>query len=126
VNEAGRICVRCNIWKPLIKLMPNRRSKYGRQRLCQQCLKDHARFGGNREEVFKKYGGQCLKCGMSRSEHKEKWGRDLTIDHIDGLGRYSEKPNNNLNNLQVLCLSCHGAKDGPRGNIRLNSLGDTK
>lgn len=70
------------------------------------------RFGGKREEVMEMYDHMCAVCSMTRDEHREKWGRDLTIDHMDNQGRYSEEPNNDLNNLQVLCLTHHGAKDG--------------
>lgn len=39
-------------------------------------------------------------------EHKEKWGRPITIDHKD-----RDKKNNTMKNLWTLCLSCHGKKD---------------
>lgn len=71
------------------------------------------RFGGNRELVIQRDREQCVLCGMTRVAHKEKYGRDITVDHIDGQGRYTAKDeqNNNLDNLQTLCLPCHGTKD---------------
>jgi hypothetical protein len=44
-----------------------------------------------------------------------KYNRDITVDHIDGNGRRKPKhlKNNSLDNLQTLCLSCHGKKDSP-------------
>lgn len=69
------------------------------------------RFGGLREAVIKRDNEQCVECGMTRKDHQEKWGRDITVDHYDGMGRYSVEQNNRLNNLQTLCLSCHGKKD---------------
>ena len=71
--------------------------------------KEH--FGGLRKEVLERDNYQCVLCGMSNEAHLEKWGRKITIDHIDGNGRYSKKPNNTMENLQTLCLSCHGRKD---------------
>lgn len=58
----------------------------------------------------------CVKCGMTRQEHRDKYNRDITVDHIDGQGRNTpkEERNNNLNNLLTLCLPCHGYKDAKR------------
>ena len=53
----------------------------------------------------------CSSCNLTRSEHKELWNRDITVDHIDGKGYNSEIKNNVLENLQTLCLPCHGRKD---------------
>jgi hypothetical protein len=47
---------------------------------------------------------------MSREEHRKKWGRDINVDHIDGVGRGKEKPNNDINNLQTLCQICNARK----------------
>ena len=82
-------------------------------------------FGGNRETAIQRDGEKCVVCGMTRDEHKEKYGRDISVDHIDGFGRNkpSAEKNNNLDNLQTLCLSCHGKKDRPRrGNISVKKL----
>ncbi len=68
-------------------------------------------FGGNREKAIQREGEKCVKCGMTRSKHKSKYGVDITVDHIDGNGRYSKKKNHSLDNLQTLCMPCHGAKD---------------
>lgn len=74
------------------------------------------RFGGNRETAIQRDGEKCVMCGMSRDEHRAKWGSDITVDHIDGTGKNTPKhlKNNSLDNLQTLCLSCHGKKDGLR------------
>jgi len=53
--------------------------------------------------VYDRAGRKCEKCG---SEY------DLTINHKDRKGRnYMDlklEPNNNLDNLEILCRSCHG------------------
>jgi hypothetical protein len=72
------------------------------------------RFGGLREQVIQRDKERCVECGMTREEHKSKWGRDITVDHYDGNGRYSNDPNNDINNLQTMCLKCHGKKDVKR------------
>lgn len=89
--------------------------KRGR-RVCRKCAKDKddvLRFGGNRESAIQRDGEKCIRCGMTRIEHWERYRRDITVDHIDGNGRYTEpsKQNHELSNLRTLCISCHGKKD---------------
>ena len=71
-------------------------------------------FGGMRKLVLQRDSYKCVKCGMENIKHIEVWNRSITIDHIDGNGRYSKVKNNKLNNLQTLCLPCHGKKDQRR------------
>ncbi len=75
--------------------------------------KDILYFGNNRELVIQRDGEKCLRCGMTRLEHKQQFGRDITVDHINGLGRYVERSerDNRLENLQTLCIKCHVSKD---------------
>lgn len=80
------------------------------------------RFGGMSEKVFKKYQNKCDLCGMTNEEHNKKYNRDLTIHHIDGSGRNSLIKNNKLNNLQLLCLRCHGYIDKVRSLKRRQQL----
>lgn len=78
------------------------------------------RFGGMREVVINRDKGKCIKCGMSRIEHKKIYGCDITINHKDGTGRNEKETNNNIDNMETLCLSCHGRKDSLRywNNVR--------
>lgn len=69
------------------------------------------KFGGLREIVLERDNWQCVKCGMNNEQHIVVFGRSITVDHIDGNGSNSKNPNNTLNNLQTLCLRCHGKKD---------------
>jgi hypothetical protein len=75
--------------------------------------RDKYYFGGNREIAIQRDGEKCVHCGMTRQEHKAKYGCDITVDHIDGNGCLvpKEKKNNALDNLQTLCYSCHRRKD---------------
>jgi len=70
-------------------------------------------FGGNREIAIQRDGEKCIKCGLTRDEHRVKYGRDITVDHMDGMGNGvpKELKNNDLSNLQTLCLGCHASKD---------------
>jgi 5-methylcytosine-specific restriction endonuclease McrA len=78
---------------------------------CSLISMNKKRFGGLREKVLKRDGYKCVMCGMTREQHYSAWDRDLTIDHIDHCGRYNDIQNNEMDNLQTLCLRCHGAKD---------------
>ena len=80
-------------------------------KIYQENYRNEKMFGGNRIKVLERDGFKCVKCGMTNEEHKEKFKFSITIDHIDGNGRYSEIKNNSIINLQTLCLPCHGKKD---------------
>lgn len=58
-------------------------------------------------EVYEKYNRKCSVCGSVDY---------LAIHHIDGKGRnYANKglePNNNIDNLQLICRVCHGKVHG--------------
>ena len=121
-----RVCNRCNIEKPITMFWRNKPSKDGRLTICSSCWMEYQnkrpdiwkrkyskfRFGGNLIKVLERDGYKCLKCGMTDKEHHKIYKRSITVDHIDGKGRNSKSPNNELSNLQTLCLICHGKKDG--------------
>lgn len=62
--------------------------------------------GGKRKEVLIRDEYKCVECDMTDAQHKKRYGKPITIDHKDRNRR-----NNSLDNLQTLCLKCHGAKD---------------
>ena len=74
-------------------------------------IRDVERFDGLRTKVLERDNFKCIKCGMTNKQHYVLYARCLTIDHIDGKGRNQEVKNNDLSNLQTLCLVCHGKKD---------------
>lgn len=73
--------------------------------------RDKYRFGGNRKKALERDGYTCVLCGMSDEQHRKTWGFSITVDHIDGQGRYSPTKNHKLDNLQTLCVVCHTKKD---------------
>ena len=81
--------------------------------MSQAKYNDKYLYGGNREKAIKRDKYQCVKCGMTRLEHKQRFRLDITVDHIDGKGKYVSKHerNNSMSNLQTLCLPCHNLKD---------------
>lgn len=76
-----------------------------------EIAREKRKYGRTREEIFKIKGSNCCKCGITREEHRIKYGRDISVDHIDGMGQSAKVKNNHINNLQVLCLPCHTSKD---------------
>lgn len=59
---------------------------------------DKSRFGGQRVDVFEKYNHECATCRTNKG---------LCIHHKDCNGRNSKTPNNDIDNLILLCRSCH-------------------
>jgi hypothetical protein len=62
-------------------------------------------FGGLRNFILKRDKYKCVKCGMTREKHFIEWEVDINVDHIN-----RNRKENTLDNLQTICLKCHGAK----------------
>lgn len=56
-----------------------------------------------RNSIIIRDGESCIECGIGRKEHKDIYGFDLNVHHID-----FNKKNIDKQNLLSLCLSCHG------------------
>lgn len=76
-----------------------------------QAKKDRQRFGGNSLAVWTRDGFKCVWCGMTMKQHLKKYKKRLTINHRNGIGRNSEEPDNRIDNLETVCLPCHGRRD---------------
>lgn len=63
--------------------------------------------GQHRDEVTARAGGRCEICGMSSKAAVAKWGRKMDIHHRDGKGRTSAEHNHAVDNLMLVCPSCH-------------------
>jgi len=62
-----------------------------------------------RRRAKERDGYKCQSCGISSTEHKEKYGSDLHVHHIKPWHEFDDhKERNELNNLITLCVSCHG------------------
>lgn len=68
------------------------------------------RFGIDRDELIKT-NTTCEHCGLTQEKHKTRYKVSLNIHHKDGWGRKAlklgKKPNNNPDNLVILCNPCH-------------------
>lgn len=62
-----------------------------------------------REAAIHRDGGQCRMCSMSREEHRESYGTDLHVHHIQEFASFDDAAvANKLENLATLCCACHG------------------
>lgn len=66
----------------------------------------HYGAGKLRGQILARDGFRCIACGMTDEDHKKAWNRPITLDHKD-----RNRKNNSPENLQTLCLRCHGRKD---------------
>lgn len=124
--KPSKICKICKLSKSISMFYKNKGSKFGVLSECKDCQRpskkirrfqhlSKTRFGGNRLDVLERDNWSCVKCGMGNEEHLERYHKTITIDHIDGRGSCSKEKNNNMSNLQTLCLSCHLKKDRKLG-----------
>jgi len=66
-----------------------------------------------RRKAIEEGDEQCRACGMSRQEHRDKYGRDIQVHHIIPLRKFDEPKNaNKLSNLTPLCSGCHRRYEG--------------
>jgi len=62
-----------------------------------------------RKERLKIDNYKCLRCGISNSANKERYGRSLSVHHIIPIKQFNGDYNsaNKIQNLVSLCNSCH-------------------
>lgn len=66
------------------------------------------RWDSIREEIIERDGEKCLFCGVERDTHKNFYGRDLSVHHIEPLRDFdSTEEANRRENLITVCSSCH-------------------
>lgn len=94
-------------WENREKILARKRENYIKNKQLDyeklKISKEKHRYGRSRQEILQKFNYICQKCLISFKNNSTK----LHVHHIDGNGRYSSKPNNILNNLTILCISCH-------------------
>ena len=62
-----------------------------------------------KEEIRKRDNYTCQKCGMTEIEHRIRYGRILTVHHID-----YNKQNCKENNLTTACVKCNTSSNSNR------------
>lgn len=66
----------------------------------------------HREKAIKRDGGKCVACGMDRKAHKEKYGSDIEVNHIEPFRNFiNHRDANKLDNLETVCKSCHRGRE---------------
>lgn len=78
----------------------------GKKAEADKAYRDKTRFSGNKAIALERDGYKCRRCDATE---------DLAVHHIDGSGQ-SDNPNNDLDNLETLCDSCHTKHHNPRLN----------
>jgi hypothetical protein len=69
---------------------------------------NNAAWRRQRELAIDRDNNRCQLCGMTRSEHYEKIGRDLEVHHIKPVVSFDEGDNSDeLSNLITFCRKCH-------------------
>ena len=59
-------------------------------------------------QVRERDGHKCLDCGMTQTEHKEKYGQKLHVHHLRKARDVDDPEKRNaLENLATLCRDCH-------------------
>ncbi|MEY9488352.1 hypothetical protein RKD26_004146 [Streptomyces calvus] len=96
---------------------PSRRARNAKSVLVEQPPARARRIDGSRLKramIGEGRDNRCASCGIEAMWRGEPL--PLEVDHIDGNWR-----NNRLENLRLLCPSCHSTTDGYRGRgVRLN------
>lgn len=74
-------------------------------------------FGSNwpqiREEIISRDNDSCLRCGMDRETHRDRFGRDLPVHHRIPRRRFYNDPDRSVedsnvaSDLLTLCIPCH-------------------
>jgi len=70
-----------------------------------KCPENRRKLYLKSQPIFRKTTNieKCERCSISQEEHFKKVGRSLSIHHKD-----KDRNNNDKENLEVLCSSCHG------------------
>jgi len=109
-HTAKGLCTRC--YSEMYRKDPRTRDRVRKQKLdwylkqpkgFQKNSRDMRNFSGLREEVLARDNYLCTSCGNPDL---------LLVHHIDGNGRGTKNPNNDLENLKTLCRSCHAKVHG--------------
>lgn len=66
-----------------------------------------------REKKIKQDGEKCVGCGMTREEHKRKYGQDLEVHHVQPVRKFENLERaHELENLETYCIKCHRKWEG--------------
>lgn len=96
------------------KVKEQERKRYWRNPEKRRATSHNSRFKRHfgslelRNFILQRDNETCQLCGITREEHRKKYGKDIAIDHVDGSGfSATRKPNNDPSNLRVLCIPCN-------------------
>ena len=65
-----------------------------------------------RENAIQRDGEQCVDCGISRKENRDRYGRDLDVHHEVPIDKFDDPDVADLtSNLVTLCPKCHADRE---------------
>lgn len=63
-----------------------------------------------RKKALDRDGHECQECGMSQEEHINSYNTGLNVHHIIDIVEFEDPADaDDLDNLQTLCVKCHGS-----------------
>lgn len=72
-----------------------------------------ANWPEQREAALERDDHQCVNCGLSMAEHRERHGCELHVHHIDPIESHDvPEEANELDNLLTVCRPCHAKIEG--------------
>jgi HNH endonuclease len=86
------------------KWQRNNKDKLKKYHEYRKMHKMHDISNSERERCKQYFNFQCAYCGITEDEHKEKFGQQLHMDHVDPDGA------NDLSNNIPACKSCNSSK----------------
>lgn len=62
-----------------------------------------------RRKVLQRDNYRCQECGISNADSRRKYGKGLSVHHIQP---YEDGGTHDLDNLVSLCMACHARTEG--------------
>lgn len=64
------------------------------------------------ERARKRDGGKCQHCGLTNEQHRDAYGKQLEVHHIEPFHNFTDfRKANRMANLVTLCVPCHRVAD---------------
>ena len=124
MEEQGKLCTKCGVWKPLEEFNKHKRGKYGRRAECKECKKEYQKqWRENNKEHRKEYQKQWRENNPNyqkqwhlnnseqqkqyreaNKEKKKEYDKQYRKDNVEHKREYDKqrRENEKENNLQYI------------------------